>query len=423
MCIILSYVENYSDSNGDLYLKYFLADESFNSRNFALDLSKIRSAIGKRFTKQIDPSLSLFGDGHPWSLKPNASLNDHLDYSRELEDGIIVDISDISANALKSASGRDIFTNKGKFATVKITNTETKNLYLKDPNAIPKAVSIGVLDLLNGKNPHVTDYEVVHLAPVIRGAYGDKATLYGTCTGGLECIDHLKGASIVSSLGTFETQNNNIMSENQNNQGAVSRTNISNSSPPLDTSITSPNVAPVQQTTPAITPQQTTSGVLRLKTSVGPTATNNNAAQLLQQQGKGLQNDPEFLKLKEAQQKLQEQVEFDRKKTEYRQLIPRELFILNGKFDEIGFEKEITKAVEKGWTAEDVQEFYQTKLEILKLGGTIGKPYGASTCSQKKQEYETPSNVPELKGASDSFDSSQFTGIRNLCKMFNLGGH
>ena len=123
----------------------------------------------------------------------------------------------------------------------------------------------------------------------------------------------------------------------------------------------------------------------------------------------------EFQKLKELEDK----------KKEIKQLIPKELFILNGKFDEIGLDKEVEKRVNEGWTAEAITEYYNTKLELLKMGGLVGKPYGASnstgSCSKK---YETPSSVPEgeLKGASDNFDSSQFTALKNICKMFGING-
>lgn len=433
----MSYIENYTDDQtGDLYLKYFLADESLTRHpnnpesDFSLDLSRIRDSIGKYFTKQIPPELSYTRDGHPWAHSPKATYQDHLNFAKQIADGVIVDLSERSDSALRSASGQAAIKNRGIFATVKITDPSTRDKFRKNPNLIPKFVSIGIIDNENGKSQHVKDYNVVHLAPVVVGAYGDKATHYGSCFGGNECIDHLKGAGIISSLGIFSPPNSDLIvsTDPTNNintsQGAVNNANTNvNSSPQLETNTNNQTSAPIQNNT-------TGSPVLRLKTQSAQTQ----GLQGQQQQAvRSIQNDPEFLKMREQLEKVQALQEIEQKKQEYRQYIPKELFILNGKFDESGYEKELNKVVERGWGPEDIQEFYQTKLQLLIAGngnglqvGQIGKPYGASAnVSKCSKTYQTPSDVPEqnqLKGASAGSDSSQFAGIKNLCNMFGLTG-
>ena len=42
----------------------------------------------------------------------------------------------------------------------------------------------------------IKNFRWAHLAAVPRGAYGDKATVYASCLGGNECVNHLVGASV-----------------------------------------------------------------------------------------------------------------------------------------------------------------------------------------------------------------------------------
>lgn len=396
----MSYIENYTDDKGDLYLKYFLIDSSFNSRGWSVDpliLPAIaKNAIGKPFTHLDDVSESLQGDYHPWSMKEGARYGDHLEFAKEKQVGVIVDFSPSSQNAIKSAAGADIVANNGYFATVKVTDPAKKKLYLSNPSAIPD-VSPGVLDYDRTPLPayNLKNIDFVHLAGVPRGAYGDKAKVYASCIGGLECVQHLKGAGLISSQAQFLDSKIQTMSTEQVQQSAVSNEAVANTA--------NQNIGATVEAPASPQPQQTqNTGVLRLKSQTPQ-----------QQQKTGIQSDPDFLKLRQEHEKLVEAIKAKELKDQYRSIIPKELFILNGKFDEAGFEKEIEKAAAKGWSPEDVSEFYNTKLEILSLSANIGKPFGAS--------YNSPSDVPELKGASEN--SSQYDGIRNLCKMFNLGGN
>ncbi len=135
--------------------------------------------------------------------------------------------------------------------------------------------------------------------------------------------------------------------------------------------------------------------------------------------------DPDYIKLLKEHEELKLKSELADEYKKYGELIPRELFILNGKFDMTGYNKEIEKAVAKKLDPEYAKEYYKLKLDNVKLGHKIGKPFGASNTNSSK-EYKTPDTVPELKGASDANDSnnnnevsSQFQSIINLRRMIS----
>ena len=414
-----SYVDYYTDDKGDLFIKYFLIDDSFNARGWSVDPSVIprlaKNAIGKPFTDYRDFTKTMFDDGHPWSMAKGAAYEDHLAYGLRNATGIIVDISPVSQNALKSAGGEgaNIAQHHGYYATVKVTDPKKKELYRKNPSAIPK-VSPGIIDYNNtppDKAKNLNNVDIVHLAGVEAGAYGDKARLYATCSGGYECVNHLKGASTTengfSSLTDSSVSNNNIMSE-------VTKQETPQPQPSIEAkeSQNNTNTTPVNN--------NTGSPIERLKKIETPTIIKEKA---------DFKEDPEYKKLLQEHEELKKKIELEEYKKQYSEVIPRELFILNGKFDSTGYSKEIEKAVEKKIDPEFAKELYTLKLKNLQMNSRIsGKPYGASTSllSTQSKTYETPSTVPdskdqELKGASTG-DSSQFTSIKNLCKMFNLNG-
>jgi hypothetical protein len=362
----------------------------------------------------------MFDDGHPWSMSKGAAYEDHLAYGLRNATGIIVDISPVSQNALKSAGGEgyDIAQHNGYYATVKVTDPKKKELYRKDPTKIPK-VSPGIIDYNNtppDKAKNLTNVDIVHLAGVEAGAYGDKARLYATCSGGYECVNHLRGASTTekgfSSLVDSDTSKTNIMSEMTKQEPTPT---------PQPTGVEAKesqnNTTPVNNTT------NTGAPIERLKKIETPAIIKEKA---------DFKEDPEYKKLLAEHEELKKKIELEENKKQYSEVIPRELFILNGKFDSTGYSKEIEKAVEKKIDPEFARELYTLKLKNLQMNSRIsGKPYGASTTmnsslSTQSKTYETPSNVPErsnqeLKGASTS-DSSQFASIKSLCKMFNLNG-
>ena len=416
----LSTVDYYTKGN-DLFLKYFLIDSSFNTRGWSVDHSQIarlaKEAIGKPFTDYEDFPITPFHDSHPWSPKSGATYEDHLKHAMEGATGIIVDFSPVSRNALKSASGQEIQNNNGHYVTVKVINEKRKEQYLKDPARIPR-VSPGIYDYNFTKLPanNLTNVDIVHLAGVRVGAYGEKARMYASCVGGYECLNHLKGASETnSSLGNSEQIDNqdNIMVENTNNSSDTNSVNDANNT----------NVAPIQPATEAVKEQQNNNNSPQPVPTIGSPLERlklNPPPQTPQVKQPSWKEDPDYLKLLKEHEELKQKSELADEYKKYGELIPRELFILNGKFDMTGYNKEIEKAVAKKLDPEYAKEYYKLKLDNVKLGHKIGKPFGAS--ESKQQQYQTPDTVPELKGASESQNevSSQFQSIINLRRMVGL---
>ncbi|HTH22481.1 MAG TPA: hypothetical protein VL854_09715, partial [Nitrososphaeraceae archaeon] len=284
--------------------------------------------------------------------------------------------------------------------------------------------------------------DLVHLAGVQKGAYGEKARVYAKCQGGYECVNHLKGASELSSLGENLTQNTDIMSDQVNTLSTVQNGQENND---LSTQSQATNEQNQQSEKPAQqlldaeintnnnnentpteeTNQNNADSKQQDKTSKSPfrlkTAKYDFQKELQQKEAPKIPNwkeDPEYVKLAKEVAKLREEKEIEKNKAKYAAIVPKELFVLNGKFDSIGYNKEIEKAVNKNVDPEYASELYKLKLEKLKLSTSKGKPYGAS-------EYKTPDTVPDnsnnnndLKGASEI--SSQFNGLNNICRMFGL---
>ena len=428
-------VDYYTNTEGDLFLKFFLLDSSFNTRGFSVDSSEIerlaKAAIGSPYTDYEDFPNTLFGDGHPWSPKEKATLKDHIDYANDNKTGIIVDFSPVSRNALKSASGHDIENNHGFYATVKILDPVKKELYLKNPERIPR-VSPGIFDYnftpLPAKN--LKDVDFVHLAGVRYGAYGEKARLYAKCSGGYECINHLKGASELSSLGEFDTQNKNIMSDqSQLSNTLQQQENVSNEISTTDQQIeqnsgtvpqinNTEKVESQKEETQKETNTNTDKTPFRLKTQKFDFSKTNKEQPVKEEVNKipDWKQDEEYLKLAKEVEQLKQERELAKSKAAYAEIIPRELFILNGKFDTIGYNKELEKAVSKNIDKEYAKELYSLKLEKLKLSnGKTGKPYGASSVTS----YQTPDTVPESKNETND-NSSQYSSLINLRKMVGL---
>jgi hypothetical protein len=314
---------------------------------------------------------------------------------------------------------------------VKVTDPKKKELYRKDPTKIPR-VSPGIIDYNNtppDKAKNLTNVDIVHLAGVEAGAYGDKARLYATCSGGYECVNHLRGASTNPVETVSVLHDGKEIAQYQKGFSSLvdsdtSKTNIMSEVTKQESTPTPPAQAEVKEsqntnnTTPVNTTANTGSPIERLKKIETPTIIKEKA---------DFKEDPEYKKLLQEHEELKKKIELEEYKKQYSEVIPRELFILNGKFDSNGYSKEIEKAVEKKIDPEFAKELYTLKLKNLQMNSRIsGKPYGAST---PQKTYQTPSDVPdersnqqELKGASSIEDSSQFASIKNICKMFNLGG-
>lgn len=433
-------VDYYQNPEGDLFLKYFLIDSSFNTREFSVDPSvteKIaRNSIGRPFTDYEDFPDTVFKDGHPWDPKPKATLKDHYLYAASKATGIIVDFSPVSRNALKSASGNDIQQNNGWYATIKVINPKRKEQYLKDPSRIPRC-SPGLFDYDFTPAPahNIKNVDIAHLAGVKYGAYGEKARVYASCLGGYECINHLKGASEFSSLGENSTQNTDIMSDQQSPLSNVPQNDVSNNELAQQSqSVQEQEQKPAQTITeekveiPTTNKEQSqkeeTKAPFRLaKFDFQKDILKKEEPKQKESEIKvpSWKEDKEYIKLTKEVEELRKEKEYEKAKLSYAEIIPRELFILNGKFDVKGYNAELEKAVNKNIDKEYAKELYGLKLEKLKLNTNVGKPFGASNLENKKESYVTPNSVPELKGASDSeINSSQFAGLHNIKKMFGL---
>jgi len=411
-----NFVSQELDVNGDLYLKYFFADSSLTERptavgHFSLDKSalalKDSEAVGLPFTILPSRDLSIFKDHHPWSPKEGATWDDHISFAKSYSPGHIVAITPESK--LVGAGIESIKQNNGRFAIVKITDKRARDAFVGNPALIPRAVSPGFMNLETPNLNGIKNFKWVHLAAVPRGAYGDKATVYASCLGGNECVNHLVGASVasldkelsktycpigasemISSLGNFSTDSQ-IMSDNANT-----------------VAVAPPAAAPVSPTPPKeipkgapITTGTPTKGIIRLK--------DKNA---VPQQGNPQQepqvDDLDLGKLKEEVAKMREIQQQNERREQIKRLIPKELFINKGKFDEKAFEAEVEKRLASGASDEQINELYtlwMDKQKLINAGYTI--PQANAELNQPQMPtggsaYTTPSDVPgELTGGSD----------------------
>jgi hypothetical protein len=434
------------DSNGDLYLKYFFADSSITERpsavgHFSIDKQALQSkdheAIGLPFSILPRQELSIKGDFHPWAPKEGATWDDHIAFAKSYSPGHIVAIT--PDTKLIGAGIDSIKQNNGRFAIVKITDQRARDAYRKDPSLIPKAVSPGFMNLETPNLNGIKNFRWVHLAAVPRGAYGDKATVYASCLGGNECINHLVGASVSeldnklrssycpigasenlvnTSLGSF-SGNQNSMSANATNTTEPSPTTTSTNAVPVVSSSVS---APPPKGAPINTANSgTRAGIVKLKNpqtqpqqQAAVTPQNNNNSN---NNGQGDVNELEAVK--KTLQELQAAQQQRERLEQIKKVIPKELFINKGKFDEKGYEAEVEKRLQQGWTDEQLNEFYASRSEILKLTNAgyalpqqqqqqtdeqLGQvpsstmPMGGSSFSS--YSYKTPSEVPAA-GDSD----------------------
>lgn len=413
-----NFVSQELDANGDLYLKYFFADSSITERpsavgHFSIDKNalamKDNEAIGLPFTILPNKELSIKADFHPWSPKEGATWDDHISFAKSYSPGHIVAITPESK--LVGAGIESIKQNNGRFAIVKITDKRARDAFVGNPALIPRAVSPGFMNLETPNLDGIKNFKWVHLAAVPRGAYGDKATVYASCLGGNECVNHLVGASVaeldkelsktycpigasemISSLGNFSTDSQ-IMSDNANT-----------------VAVAPPAAAPVSPTPPKeipkgapITTGTPTKGIIRLK---------DKNASAVPQQGNP-QQEPEvddLGKLKEEVAKMREIQQQNERREQIKRLIPKELFINKGKFDEKAFEAEVEKRLASGASDEQINELYtlwMDKQKLINAGYTI--PQANAELNQPQMPaaptggsaYTTPSDVPgELTGAS-----------------------
>src|SRR5580765_5916853 len=271
------------DASGDLYLKYFFADSSITERpsavgHFSIDKQALQSkdheAIGLPFSILPRQELSIKGDFHPWDPKEGATWDDHVAFAKSYSPGHIVAIT--PDTKLIGAGIDSIKQNNGRFAIVKITDQRARDAYQKDPSLIPKAVSPGFMNLETPNLNGIRNFRWVHLAAVPRGAYGDKATVYASCLGGNECINHLVGASVASldkelrqsycPVGASETLEHTSLgsfSDNQNSMSAnATNTTEPSSSTPAAVPVVSSSVSAPPKGAPINTASSGTKGIV-----------------------------------------------------------------------------------------------------------------------------------------------------------------
>jgi hypothetical protein len=361
------------DANGDVYLKYFLMDSSLAHNTAAGEWSVTAEAIeanahkakGIPFTVLPSKDLSLYGDWHPWDPDPNATLESNRAFAKKYAPGYLVDTT--KESSILSAAVNDIKSNDGRFAIVHINDPRAAKAYRDNPDLIPKAVSPGIIGNTKNGQIGVSEFDWAHLAAVPRGAFGDKATLYGKCIGPhTQCVNSLLAASVkdldknttycpigaselISSLG-FSEANQSQMSVNASTEGSAT--------PPVQNQYIQAT-PPAQQGAPiAAVPQTEQKSVLKLKT---PSSQPQAVQTVDLKDHEKLRKEFEDYKLSQEQSLRKEQV---------KSLIPPQLFIEKGKFDEAKYIAEVEKRVSQGWDDETIKEHYQMKMEILKAAAT-----------------------------------------------------
>lgn len=436
-----NFVESTLDAAGDLYLKYFFADTGFSDslnsdgqylsfNKEALD-AKDNDAIGLPFSMLPARELSIKKDFHPWHPKGGAATwDEHIAFAKSYSPGHIVAIT--KDTQLTGAAIDSIKQNNGRFAIIKITDQRARDAFRNDPNLIPRQVSPGYLNFEAPNYANVKNFKWVHLAAVPRGAFGDRATVYASCLGGNECVNHLVGASVaqldeqirksycpvgaaelISSLGNSAT-NQPIMSVNATTEPASTGAVVSTTQ--------TPPVAPTPKGAPISTNTGTpTKGIVRLKNSNVTPQSNQNQNQ---------SGDPdELTKLREEFKTMNAWKEQQERREQIKRKVPKELFINKGKFDEKGYDAEVEKRLASGATDEQLEELYTMMIEKQKLinagfslpnqnqntnptpeGMQIpAAPTGGST-------YQTPSDVPGAPTGASAGNDYVSKSINNLLR-------
>jgi hypothetical protein len=428
------------DAAGDLYLKYHFADTgvsdhpnvdrqylSFNKE--ALD-AKDNEAIGLPFSILPSRDLSIKLDFHPWHPKGGAaSWDEHIAFAKSYSPGHIVAIT--KDTQLTGGSIDYIKQNNGRFAIVKITDQRARDAFRKDPSLIPKQVSPGYLNYEAPNFANVKNFRWVHLAAVPKGAFEKRSTVYASCLGGNECINHLVGASVAQldsqlkdrycPVGASENLVNNSLGSLSDNQKTMSvnatTTESSTPTPVVSTAPPQPKGAPITTGTP-------NKGIVKLKNPVQP---NPNQVGAVTPQGNNPnpqgQDVNELEAVKKTLQELQAAQQQRERLEQIKKVIPKELFINKGKFDEKGYEAEVEKRLQEGWTDDQLNQYYGARTEILKLTNA-GYALPNQNQEQPGQEvpnmpvggssynYQTPSEVPA--GENNDIEGLRLKAVNEL---------
>lgn len=449
--------DSFEVKDGELYLKYFLADDSIARKmrnpdgswggqetpydfNIAADALHTRDEelIGLPFSALPTRDLSIFGDFHPWDPKPNATWEDHVAFAQHYAPGKIVAVTQNSN--LVSGAIDDIKKHNGKFAVVHITHPEARDAYIKNPSLIPPAVSPGIM---NGDAPNTKDirnFRWAHLAAVPMGAYGDKATLFGSCIGNQGCINQLVAGAVMNlhervtycPVGA-SLMLTSLLSNNPNNAkmepNSTQKPQDPNANPPAAPT----GGQPVKPT--VVQPDQKPTGVLRLKNSLNKQTPASPALQPNDGTNPDAQptNDAnsELEGVKKQVEAMRVEQETNKRRQEIIKVIPKELFILKGKFAEKEFNAEVEKRLQAGWDDATISEFYSNKLELLKYGismpkGNEQQPTNDPNAMQPQvpvaptggSAYTSPSYATDLIGGAADVQKFTDANVRQLLGRF-----
>lgn len=184
------------DEKGELYLKYRVLDSSVDGNGHGVSRASIPknipSGLGKPFievpkTSKKDGKYTKY---HPYSKIYNTTVENELKASAEFTKGIIEDYS--FESKFEPRANKD-----SAYYTIHITNKEAAQRYRANPKTIPPEVSLAMIVYDVENEPHVNDWEIVHLAGIANdsnGAYPNMIPV-GGCVGNDKCINELKASA------------------------------------------------------------------------------------------------------------------------------------------------------------------------------------------------------------------------------------
>lgn len=216
-------VDAYKDEKGDLYIKFFLLDDSVNVNDWGVSQrsipQKIGSAVGKPIVLYIDKGDE--PDSHIHKRKAGMANHPVLAISSKGETK-----EHAYLNQELSAVGRILQavrnpTNGWWYGIGKITDKGVREAFEVDPAGLPFFTSSSIWNnspplpkvvLDAAGNPatiekpdetQIEDWEFMHVALVDEPAYGTQKTqIAGRCTGDSnKCVMHLRNASIAKEEG------------------------------------------------------------------------------------------------------------------------------------------------------------------------------------------------------------------------------
>ena len=417
-------VNRYTDSKGDLFLKFFLIDSSENNREWrttdAANEAYARTAIGTPFTLMLNKEDSKYHDFHPFLPNADAPVKDQIDFAYRYAIGQIVDVNQES-DRYKGAYGgvEKVLDGNPWFATVKITDPMAKEeLQKPDTKLIPPAVSPGIIHL-SGPDHAITEYHVVHLAAVPEGAYGPRAIKWASCNGdALSCVPKLKSASYkertnhcplqsleslssyvqksASSPITMSAQPVNTPGPQSFGSGTVeTNSNQQNQAPMKPTIRIRRYKAESQEENPNGTQQEQPEGNNGEQTDAN--APTNSADAEMDQAFKSSRYYRELQNLKAQVGKQNEQWAYKEKRYALEKIIPPQLFTdQKGRFRQKDWENEIERAIKENVPMPFLQDYYQTKLMALQVP-EIQTKRASSMKGASSQNYDAEDNERKMK--------------------------